>query len=86
MPVIITAHQPELEEAVCYDRTGLLSRGVLLFHDNAWLHIVYTTGNALEHLALGDFSMSPSCTPDLAPFVFHMFPKMKHFFRSVLPD
>ncbi|UYV77403.1 hypothetical protein LAZ67_15000881 [Cordylochernes scorpioides] len=57
-------------------RPGLLSRKVLLVHDNARPHAARTTQTLLENFKWEIFT-HPPYSPDLAPSDFHLFPALK---------
>ncbi|UYV77720.1 hypothetical protein LAZ67_15002046, partial [Cordylochernes scorpioides] len=57
-------------------RPGLLSRKVLLLHDNARPHAARTTQTLLENIKWEIFT-HPPYSPDLAPGDFHLFPALK---------
>jgi hypothetical protein len=65
-----------LKEAVCHQRPGLLSQGVLLLHDNTQPHIACTAVNLLNTWHWEILPHPPSSS-DLAPLDFHPFPKLK---------
>ncbi|UYV63884.1 hypothetical protein LAZ67_2005884 [Cordylochernes scorpioides] len=67
----------KLRAAIKRKRLGLLSRKVLLVHDNARPHAARTTQTLLENLKWEIFT-HPPYSPDLAPSDFHLFP-VYHF-------
>ncbi|UYV65927.1 hypothetical protein LAZ67_3005901, partial [Cordylochernes scorpioides] len=62
--------------AIKLKRPGLLSRKVLLVHDNARPHAARTTQTLLENFKWEIFT-HPPYSPDLAPSDFHLFPALK---------
>jgi histone-lysine N-methyltransferase SETMAR len=69
----------QLRAAIKQKCPGLLTKGVLLLHDNAWPHnanatrqlLQYFWWEILEHLLY---------SPDLAPSSYHLFPALKDHF------
>ncbi|UYV66314.1 hypothetical protein LAZ67_4001298 [Cordylochernes scorpioides] len=66
----------KLKAAIKRKRPGLLSRKVLLVHDNARPHAARTTQTLLENFKWKIFT-HPTYSPDLAPSDFHLFPALK---------
>ncbi|UYV67662.1 hypothetical protein LAZ67_5001511 [Cordylochernes scorpioides] len=66
----------KLRAAIKRKRPGLLSRKVLLVHDNARPHAARTTQTLLENFKWKIFT-HPSYSPELAPSDFHLFPALK---------
>ncbi|UYV62508.1 hypothetical protein LAZ67_2000896 [Cordylochernes scorpioides] len=66
----------KLRAAIKSKRPGLLSRKVLLVHDNARPHAARTTQTLLENFKWKIFT-HPPYSPDLAPSDFHLFPALK---------
>ncbi|UYV76915.1 hypothetical protein LAZ67_14002389 [Cordylochernes scorpioides] len=66
----------ELRAAIKRKRPGLLSRKVLLVHDNARPHAARTTQTLLENFKWEIFT-HPPYSPDLVPSDFHLFPALK---------
>ncbi|UYV80702.1 hypothetical protein LAZ67_19001447 [Cordylochernes scorpioides] len=66
----------KLRAAIKRKRPGLLSRKVLLVHDNARPHAARTTQTLLENFKWEIFT-HPPYSPDLAPSDFHLFPALK---------
>lgn len=66
----------KLRAAIKRKRPGLLSRKVLLVHDNARPHAARTTQTLLENFKWEIFA-HPPYSPDLAPSDFHLFPALK---------
>ncbi|UYV64686.1 hypothetical protein LAZ67_3001662 [Cordylochernes scorpioides] len=66
----------KLRAAIKRKRPGLLSRKVLLVHDNARPHAARTTQTLLESFKLEIF-IHPPYSPDLAPSDFYLFPALK---------
>jgi transposase len=54
----------------------MLTKGVVLLHDNAWSHTTAHT-NALIKLFNWEIFDHPPYSPDLAPINYHLFTKMK---------
>jgi histone-lysine N-methyltransferase SETMAR len=71
----------ELRQAIKEKRRGLLTRGVIIQHDNARPHTCHlTTGTILD---LGwEVLPHPPYSPDLAPSDFHLFGDMKGALRG----
>ena len=71
----------ELKPAIWSKHGGLLSKRVLLLHDNARLH---TTAHTLDKLRALKFEVlkHPPYSPDLAPLDFHLFGLMKEHLRG----
>ncbi|KAJ4439635.1 hypothetical protein ANN_07763 [Periplaneta americana] len=59
-------------------RRGMLSRGIVLLHDNAHLHTAASTRELLDQFGWEIFD-HPPYSPDLAPSNFHLFTKLKDF-------
>ena len=55
---------------------GMLTKGIVLLHDNAWLHTAART-NALIRLFNWEIFVHPPYSPDLAPSDYHLFTKVK---------
>ncbi|UYV75489.1 hypothetical protein LAZ67_13000393 [Cordylochernes scorpioides] len=68
---VLTKHR----DAIKRKRPGLLSRKVLLVHDNARPHAARTTQTLLENFKLEIFT-HPPYSPELAPSDFHLFPAL----------
>ncbi|UYV81551.1 TSN [Cordylochernes scorpioides] len=66
----------KLRAAIKWKHPGLLSRKVLLVHDNALPHAARTTQMLLENFKWEIFT-HPPYSPDLAPSDFHLFPALK---------
>ncbi|UYV75847.1 hypothetical protein LAZ67_13001551 [Cordylochernes scorpioides] len=66
----------KLRAAIKRKCSGLLSRKVLLVHDNARPHATRTTQTLLENFKWEIFT-HPTYFPDLAPSDFHLFPALK---------
>ncbi|UYV71313.1 hypothetical protein LAZ67_8002588, partial [Cordylochernes scorpioides] len=66
----------KLRAAIKRKRPGLLSRKVLLVHDNARPHAARTTQTLLENFKWEIFT-HPPYSPELAPSDFHLFPALK---------
>ncbi|UYV73417.1 EPM2AIP1 [Cordylochernes scorpioides] len=66
----------KLRAAIKRKRPGLLSRNVLLVHDNARPHAARTTQTLLENFKWEIFT-HPPYSPDLSPSDFHLFPALK---------
>jgi transposase len=56
----------------------MLTRGVVLLHDNACPHTAAITTQLLDECGWEVFR-HPPYSPDLAPSDFHLFPKLKEF-------
>ena len=70
-----------LREAIKENRRGMLSRGVVLLHDNAPAH---TSSIAKAAVSVAGFRklLHPAYSPDLAPSDFHLFPHLKRALRG----
>ncbi|KAJ4425723.1 hypothetical protein ANN_27919 [Periplaneta americana] len=68
----------KLRRAIQNKRRGILSRGVVLLHDNARPHIAASTRELLDQFGWEIFD-HPPYSPDLAPSDFHLFTKLKDF-------
>ncbi|KAJ4428268.1 E3 ubiquitin-protein ligase mib1, partial [Periplaneta americana] len=68
----------KLWRAIQNKRRGMLSRGVVLLHDNARLHTAASTRELLDQFGWEIFD-HPPYSPDLAPSDFHLFTKLKDF-------
>ncbi|UYV79918.1 hypothetical protein LAZ67_18001073 [Cordylochernes scorpioides] len=66
----------KLRAAIKRKRPALLSRKVLLVHDNARPRAAQTTQTLLEN-SKWEFFTHPPYSPDLAPSDFHLFPALK---------
>jgi hypothetical protein len=66
----------QLHEAICRKRSGYLSQGTILQHDNATPHSAHQTQELLQlfHWELLD---CPPYSPDLALLDFHLFGPLK---------
>ena len=62
-------------------RRGLLSKGVLLLHDNVRLHMAAHTVDTLQTLRF-EVLKHPAYSPDLAPSDFHLFGPLKEHLRG----
>ncbi|KAJ4433160.1 hypothetical protein ANN_15417, partial [Periplaneta americana] len=67
-----------LRRAIQNKRRGMLSRGVVLLHDNARPHTTASTRELLDQFGWEIFD-HPPYSPDLAPSDFHLFTKLKDF-------
>ena len=66
----------KLRKLIQNKRQGMLSKGVILLHDNAWPHTAART-NALIKLFNWEIFDHPPYSPDLASSNYHLFSKMK---------
>jgi hypothetical protein len=71
-----------IKEAVCHKGSGLLSKGVLLLHNNARPHIAYTTVKFLNTWHWEILPHSPR-SPDMAPLDSRMFVKLKNHLKGL---
>jgi hypothetical protein len=71
----------ELKPAIPSKRRGLLSKRVLLLHDNARLHTAAHTVDTLRALKY-EVLKHPPYSLDLAPSDFHLFGPMKEHLRG----
>ncbi|KAJ4429612.1 hypothetical protein ANN_21798 [Periplaneta americana] len=68
----------KLRRAIQNKRRGMLSRGVVLLHDNARPYTAASTRELLDQFCWEVFD-HPPYSPDLAPSNFHLFTKLKDF-------
>ncbi|KAJ4433931.1 hypothetical protein ANN_16250 [Periplaneta americana] len=68
----------KLRRAIQNKRRGMLSREVVLLHDNARPHTAASTRELLDQFDWEIFD-HPPYSPDLAPSDFHLFTKLKDF-------
>ncbi|KAJ4445791.1 hypothetical protein ANN_12476 [Periplaneta americana] len=68
----------KLRRPIQKKRRGMLSRGVVLLHDNAHPHTAASTRELLDQFGWEIFD-HPPYSPDLAPSDFHLFTKLKDF-------
>lgn len=68
----------KLRRAIQNKRRGLLSKGVVFFHDNARPHTANVTKELLQEFDWDVFD-HPPYSPDLAPSDFHLFLHLKSF-------
>jgi len=71
----------ELRPAIRSKRTGRLTQGVLLLHDNARPHTAHLTINTIRQLNW-EVLDHPAYSPDLAPSDFHLFGPLKNALKS----
>jgi hypothetical protein len=71
----------ELKPMIRSKRRGLLSKRVLLLHDNARPHTASHTVDTLHALKF-EVLKHPSYSPDLAPLDFHLFGRMEEHLRG----
>jgi histone-lysine N-methyltransferase SETMAR len=76
-----TLLEDELKPAIRSRRRGLLSRGVLLLHDNARPHTAAATLDTIRRLRF-QILQHPPYSPDLAPSDYHVFGPMKDALRG----
>ena len=74
-------HTGRLKSAIRSKRRGLLSKSVVLLHDNACPH---TTAHSVETLRKFKFKVKahPLYSPDLAPSDYHLFGSLKEVLRG----
>ena len=70
-----------LKPAVRTKRQGLLSKKVLLLHDNARPHTASQTVETINHLGF-EVLEHPAYSPDLAPSDYHLFGPLKNALRG----
>lgn len=68
----------KLRRAIQNKRRGLLSKGVLLLHDNARPHTAHLTQQLLDSFGW-EVVAHPPYSPDLAPSDYHLFLELKKF-------
>jgi len=68
----------KLRCAIQNKRRGMLSRGVVMIHDNARPHTAAATQNLITTFGWEQFD-HPPYSPDLAPSNFHLFLHLKSF-------
>jgi len=66
----------ELKPAICKKRRGMLSKKVLLHHDNARPHKAAVTVETVQQLGF-EILHHPPYSPDLAPRDYHVFVPLK---------
>ena len=66
----------ELKPAICKKRRGMLSKKVLLHHDNARPHTAAATVETVQQLG-SEFLQHPPYSLDLAPSNYHIFSPLK---------
>jgi histone-lysine N-methyltransferase SETMAR len=71
----------KLKDAIRRKRPGLLSKGVLLLHDNARPHSAKATQELLQQFQW-TILQHPAYSPDLAPSDYHLFPALKQYLSS----
>ena len=71
-----------LKPAVRTKRRGLLSKKVLLLHDNAHPHTASQTVETINHLGF-EVLEHPAYSPDLAPSDYHLFGPLKMLYEVV---
>ena len=71
-----TVRLTKLRRAIQNKRRGRLTKGVVLLHDNARVHVSRQTTAKLEEFGWDIFG-HPPYSPDLAPSDYHMFPALK---------
>jgi len=71
----------ELKPAIRTKRRGLLSSGVLLWHDNVRSHTAIHTFQTLVKLGFTVFE-HPAYSPDLVPSDYHLFGPLKDALRG----
>jgi histone-lysine N-methyltransferase SETMAR len=70
-----------LKPAVRTKRRGLLSKTVLLLHDNARPHTARITVETINHMGF-EVLERPAYSPDLAPSDYHLFGPLKNALRG----
>jgi histone-lysine N-methyltransferase SETMAR len=68
----------KLCRAIWNKRRGMLSRGVVMIHENAHPHTAAATQNLITTFGFEQFD-HPHYSPDLAPSDFHLFLYLKSF-------
>ena len=71
----------KLHTAIKNKRPGMLSRGVILLHDNARPHVAKIVQKALAHKRW-EVLPHPSYSPDMSPCDFHLFGPLKKFLKG----
>ena len=66
----------ELKPAICKKRRGMLSKKVLLHHDNACPHTAVVTVETVQQLGF-ELLQHPPYSPDLAPSDYHIVGPLK---------
>jgi histone-lysine N-methyltransferase SETMAR len=73
----------KVRHAIQNKRHGMLSRGIVMLHDNARPHTAATTQGFIATFSREQFDHSPY-SPDLAPSDFHVFLYLKTFLGGLL--
>ncbi|PNF41325.1 hypothetical protein B7P43_G17042 [Cryptotermes secundus] len=83
---IMAAAKAGISHCTCYKiLPGLLTKGVLLLHDNAHPHTANKTNERLRNFNW-EVLEYPPYSPNLAPSDFHLFGPLKHHFRlNIIP-
>jgi hypothetical protein len=68
----------KLRQAIRNKRRGMLSRGVVMIHDNARPHTAAATQNLITTFGWEQFDY-PLYSPDIMPSDFHLFLHLKSF-------
>jgi histone-lysine N-methyltransferase SETMAR len=66
----------ELKPAICKKRREMLSKKVLLHHDDARPHTAAATAETVQQLVF-ELLQHPAYSPDLAPSNYHIFGPLK---------
>ena len=74
-------HTDRLKPAISSNRQGLLSKCVVLLHDNARPHTAAQTSETLRNLKFEVMVHPPYC-PDLVPSDYHFFGPLKEALRG----
>jgi histone-lysine N-methyltransferase SETMAR len=73
--------QGQLKPAILHKRRVLPSKGVLLLHDNEWLHMATATVHTVQRFGF-ELLSHPPYSPDLAPSDYHIFGPLKETLRG----
>jgi histone-lysine N-methyltransferase SETMAR len=64
--------EEELKPAVCGKQRGMLTKGVVLHHDNTQIHMAALTVEMIQKLKF-ELLPHPAFSPDLGPSDYHIF-------------
>jgi hypothetical protein len=76
-----TMLEEKLKPEIHSRRRGLLSKGILILHENAWQHIAAATDTTIQKRKFTTSNQAPY-SPDLAPSNYHVFGTLKEALRG----